>query len=38
MPIPDDYAGDTLHVFIGFISDGGQDVSNSLYIGSGVAA
>ena len=38
LPIPDDYSGDTLQLFIGFISTDGKEVSDSLYIGSGVAA
>lgn len=38
LPIPDSYTGNTLHLYIGFISEDGQSISNSLYIGSGVAA
>lgn len=38
LPIPDDYSGDTLQLFIGFVSADGKQVSESLYIGSGVAA
>ncbi len=38
LPIPDDYSGDTLQLFIGFITEDGKEVSDSLYIGPGVAA
>lgn len=38
LPIPDDYSGDTLQLFIGFITEDGKEVSASLYIGPGVAA
>jgi hypothetical protein len=35
--IPATYSGDTVEVFMAFISDDGSQVSNSFYIGSGVA-
>lgn len=38
LPIPNDYSGDTLELFIGFITADGKEASNSLYIGSGVTA
>lgn len=38
LPVPDDYSGDTLHLFIGFVSADGSGISNSHYIGSSVAA
>ncbi|WBX70367.1 DUF6266 family protein [Tenacibaculum retecalamus] len=36
--IPATYAGDTVEMFIAFISEDGKQVSNSLYLGSGTAA
>lgn len=36
--IPGTYAGDTVELFIAFVSDDGTQVSNSLYLGSGTAA
>ncbi|MCL7753288.1 DUF6266 family protein [Polaribacter sp. Z022] len=35
--IPSSYAGDTIHQFIAFISADGSIVSNSTYLGSGLA-
>ena len=36
--IPDSFSGDTLELFIGFISEDGVLVSNSVYLGSGTAS
>lgn len=36
--IPDSYAGDTIEVFMAFVSEDGSQVSNSVYLGSGTAA
>jgi hypothetical protein len=36
--IPGTYAGDTVELFIAFVSADGTQVSNSLYLGSGTAA
>ncbi|MCW3785504.1 DUF6266 family protein [Plebeiibacterium sediminum] len=32
--VPADFSGDTVEVFIGFISEDGKEVSNSAYVGS----
>lgn len=32
--VPDNYSGDTVHVYIGFISEDGASVSNSKYVGA----
>jgi hypothetical protein len=32
--IPDNYSGDTVHAYIGFISEDGVSVSNSKYVGA----
>ena len=34
LTIPDDYAGDTVHAYLAFISDEDKDVSDSKYMGS----
>lgn len=34
LAMPSDYVGDTVEAFIGFISDDGKEVANSVYIGS----
>jgi hypothetical protein len=36
--IPNTYAGDTVELFIAFVSADGTQVSNSVYLGSGTAA
>ena len=36
--IPNTYAGDTVELFMAFVSDDGTQVSNSVYLGSGTAA
>ncbi|WP_439127554.1 DUF6266 family protein [Polaribacter sp.] len=36
--IPISYAGDTLELFMAFVSSDGKEVSNSVYLGSGTAA
>ncbi|HAT63188.1 MAG TPA: hypothetical protein DCS66_01110, partial [Flavobacteriaceae bacterium] len=36
--IPSTYAGDTVELFMAFITDDGTQVSNSVYLGSGTAA
>ncbi|WP_271856408.1 DUF6266 family protein [Patiriisocius marinus] len=36
--VPGTYAGDTVELFIAFVSADGTQVSNSLYLGSGTAA
>lgn len=36
--IPNTYAGDTLELFMAFVSADGTQVSNSVYLGSGTAA
>ena len=36
--IPDTYAGDTVELFMAFVSADGTQVSNSVYLGSGTAA
>ncbi len=36
--IPDTYAGDTVELFMAFVSEDGTQVSNSLYLGSGTAS
>lgn len=36
--IPSTYAGDTVELFMAFVSDDGTQVSNSVYLGSGVAS
>ena len=35
--IPTTYAGDTVELFMAFISADGSQVSNSIYLGSGTA-
>ena len=35
--IPTNYSGDTVEVYIAFISEDGIQLSNSVYLGSGVA-
>lgn len=35
--IPDTYAGDTIELFMTFVSEDGKTVSNSIYLGSGSA-
>ena len=37
IPIPTTYAGDTVELFMAFISADGSQVSNSIYLGSGTA-
>jgi hypothetical protein len=32
--VPDNYSGDTVHAYIGFISEDGASVSNSKYVGA----
>jgi hypothetical protein len=32
--IPADWSGDDVHVYLGFISEDGKEVSNSVYVGS----
>tara|TARA_R110001592_G_scaffold36589_3_gene123019 strand:+ start:772 stop:1413 length:642 start_codon:yes stop_codon:yes gene_type:complete len=36
--IPNTYAGDTVELFMAFVSEDGKIVSNSVYLGSGTAA
>ena len=36
--IPDSYAGDTVEMFMAFVSEDGSKVSNSAYLGSGTAS
>ena len=36
--IPSTYAGDTVELFMAFVSADGRQVSNSVYLGSGTAA
>ena len=36
--IPTTYAGDTVELFIAFVSEDGKQVSNSIYLGSGTAS
>jgi hypothetical protein len=36
--IPSTYAGDTVELFMAFVSADGTQVSNSVYLGSGTAA
>ena len=36
--IPNTYAGDTVELFMAFVSEDGKTVSNSVYLGSGTAA
>lgn len=36
--VPITYAGDTLELFMAFVSADGKQVSNSVYLGSGTAA
>ena len=36
--LPGTYAGDTVELFIAFVSADGTQVSNSLYLGYGTAA
>jgi hypothetical protein len=36
--VPDNYSGDTVHAYIGFISEDGASVSNSKYVGEVVVA
>ena len=36
--IPDNFAGDTVQVYMAFISSDGEKVSNSVYLGSGTAS
>lgn len=38
LAIPDNYSGDTIYGFIGFISEDGKEVANSKYVGSVVVA
>ena len=38
LPIPSSYSGDDLHIFMAFISEDGERVSNSVYLGSGMAS
>ncbi len=38
LTVPADFSGDTIHAFIGFISEDGRDVANSSYIGSAIVA
>ena len=35
--IPGTYAGDTIELFMAFVSEDGKTVSNSVYLGSGSA-
>jgi len=35
--IPDSYAGDTVELFMAFVTPNGNQVSNSVYLGSGTA-
>ena len=37
VPIPTTYAGDTVELFMAFITADGSQVSNSTYLGSGIA-
>lgn len=34
VPVPSEYSGEDVEVFLGFISDDGTKVSNSSYLGS----
>ncbi len=36
--IPNTYAGDTVELFMAFVSADGNQVSNSIYLGSGTAS
>lgn len=36
--LPNSYAGDTIEMFMTFVSEDGIDVANSVYLGSGVAS
>ena len=36
--IPSTYAGDTVELFMAFVSEDGKTVSNSVYLGSGTAS
>ena len=36
--IPNTYAGDTVELFMAFVSEDGSQVSNSIYLGSGTAS
>jgi len=36
--IPNSYAGDTVELFMAFVSEDGKTVSNSVYLGSGTAS
>lgn len=36
--IPSSFSGDTLELYIAFISEDGSKVSNSAYLGSGTAS
>lgn len=38
LSIPNSYTGDTIEVFMAFISEDGSQVSNSVYLGNGTAA
>ncbi|MGY5846585.1 DUF6266 family protein [Salegentibacter sp. HM20] len=38
LAIPGSYAGDTVHVYMAFVSEDGTKVSNSAYLGTGVPA
>jgi hypothetical protein len=34
LTVPNNYSGDTVHTYIGFISESGASVANSKYAGS----
>ena len=34
LPLPSNWLGDTIHLYLGFISEDGMEVANSVYIGS----
>ena len=34
LPLPSDWLGDTIQLYLGFISEDGMEVANSVYIGS----
>ena len=33
LPLPSDWIGDTIHLYLGFISEDGMEVANSVYLG-----
>jgi hypothetical protein len=38
LTIPSSYSGDEIHLFMAFITEDGARVSNSVYLGSGMAS